>query len=281
MMTGQPWSVKGIDPKAREAAKDLARRSGMTLGEWLNQVILEDGLSDDPVMPPEASVNRRSALARAPFRRAEPAPHTRDEILRVSETLDTLASRIEAAESRTAQVVGGVDKSVTALVARLDGAEQDSANTAARFEDVAEELRADQARLHERLQGADPGSAEAETREVLSALRGDLDGVVSRLEAIPEDNAVMVESVIARIAERLEQAKLAPPTPCKAWSPPLANLSAGWALRKPNSPTSPLGWSRSPPTSPPASKRPARKWPKTLRWLPTAVSTAWSGRCRK
>ena len=207
MMTGQPWSVKGIDPKAREAAKDLARRSGMTLGEWLNQVILEDGLSDDPVMPPEASVNRRSALARAPFRRAEPAPHTRDEILRVSETLDTLASRIEAAESRTAQVVGGVDKSVTALVARLDGAEQDSANTAARFEDVAEELRADQARLHERLQGADPGSAEAETREVLSALRGDLDGVVSRLEAIPEDNAVMVESVIARIAERLEQAE--------------------------------------------------------------------------
>ncbi len=27
-----PWSVKGIDPKARELAKDLARRQGMTLG---------------------------------------------------------------------------------------------------------------------------------------------------------------------------------------------------------------------------------------------------------
>jgi localization factor PodJL len=42
MTAGAPWSVKGIDPKAREVAKDLARRSGMTLGEWLNQVILED-----------------------------------------------------------------------------------------------------------------------------------------------------------------------------------------------------------------------------------------------
>ena len=42
MTSGAPWSVKGIDPKAREVAKDLARRSGMTLGEWLNRVILED-----------------------------------------------------------------------------------------------------------------------------------------------------------------------------------------------------------------------------------------------
>jgi hypothetical protein len=46
-MSGAPWSVKGIDPKAREVAKDLARRSGMTLGEWLNHVILEDDLPED------------------------------------------------------------------------------------------------------------------------------------------------------------------------------------------------------------------------------------------
>ena len=41
MSASAPWSVKGIDAKAREVAKDLARRSGMTLGEWLNQMILE------------------------------------------------------------------------------------------------------------------------------------------------------------------------------------------------------------------------------------------------
>ncbi len=41
MSAGAPWSVKGIDAKAREVAKDLARRSGLTLGEWLNQMILE------------------------------------------------------------------------------------------------------------------------------------------------------------------------------------------------------------------------------------------------
>lgn len=41
MSASAPWSVKGIDAKAREVAKDLARRSGMTLGEWLNQMILQ------------------------------------------------------------------------------------------------------------------------------------------------------------------------------------------------------------------------------------------------
>ena len=49
MSAAAPWSVKGIEPKAREIAKDLARRSGMTLGEWLNQMILED--DDDGVTP--------------------------------------------------------------------------------------------------------------------------------------------------------------------------------------------------------------------------------------
>ncbi|MFT4074615.1 MAG: hypothetical protein QM647_03720 [Asticcacaulis sp.] len=41
MSANAPWSVKGIDARAREVAKDLARRSGLTLGEWLNQMILE------------------------------------------------------------------------------------------------------------------------------------------------------------------------------------------------------------------------------------------------
>jgi localization factor PodJL len=47
-----PWSVKGIRPEARETAKEAARRSGMSLGDWLNSVILhqaaEDGVQHDP-----------------------------------------------------------------------------------------------------------------------------------------------------------------------------------------------------------------------------------------
>jgi localization factor PodJL len=41
MKFGFPWSVKGIRPEARETAREAARRSGMSLGDWLNAVILQ------------------------------------------------------------------------------------------------------------------------------------------------------------------------------------------------------------------------------------------------
>ena len=34
-----PWSIKGVDFDAREAAKEAARRDGVTLGEWMNRAI--------------------------------------------------------------------------------------------------------------------------------------------------------------------------------------------------------------------------------------------------
>src|SRR5688572_24297314 len=51
MKPGIPWSVKGIDTEAREAAKHAARRSGMTLGEWLNTVIREQADDPEPQKP--------------------------------------------------------------------------------------------------------------------------------------------------------------------------------------------------------------------------------------
>ena len=231
MTSGPPWSVKGIDPKAREAAKDLARRSGMTLGEWLNQVILEDTAAEEaPPLPRPQPIDRRPT---APvYRRVEAPEHPGDEISRVTEALDRLAARIEAAESRTAAVVGGVDQSVTSMVRRLESAERENTITAARFEGAVAELRGDQGRLAERLQRAEQQAAapgpteavrtmegaiakvaghlyegEARTREAMAALREDLDGVAARVDAAPEAAAALVDSVVARIAERLEQAE--------------------------------------------------------------------------
>ncbi len=39
MKSGGPWNLRGLRPEAREAARDAARQSGMSVGEWLNDVI--------------------------------------------------------------------------------------------------------------------------------------------------------------------------------------------------------------------------------------------------
>jgi localization factor PodJL len=84
MKPGIPWSVKGIEPEAREAAKLAARRAGLTLGEWLNSVIFDQSahkvgathadshLWDDfvssapPPEPPRPEPDTRSRPPRAP-----------------------------------------------------------------------------------------------------------------------------------------------------------------------------------------------------------------------
>lgn len=53
-----PWSIKGVDFNAREAAKEAARRSGMTLGEWLNSVIA-DQAEELGVDPDEVDDNQK------------------------------------------------------------------------------------------------------------------------------------------------------------------------------------------------------------------------------
>src|SRR4029077_9701521 len=39
MKPGGPWNLRGLRPETVEAAREAARRSGMSVGEWLNKVI--------------------------------------------------------------------------------------------------------------------------------------------------------------------------------------------------------------------------------------------------
>ena len=42
-----PWHVKGVHPEAREVARDAARRSGLSVGEWLNSLIIDANADAD------------------------------------------------------------------------------------------------------------------------------------------------------------------------------------------------------------------------------------------
>ena len=139
MSSGAPWSVKGIDPKAREIAKDLARRSGMTLGEWLNQIILEDGpapaLSSEPKSATPVEPTTPMALSAAFESSARVAAPPRHELDRLFEGLDQLAARVEAAEHRSTLAISGIDQSVLGVLSRMENAEREQVHERERDED--------------------------------------------------------------------------------------------------------------------------------------------------
>jgi localization factor PodJL len=238
MTSGAPWSVKGIDPKAREIAKDLARRSGMTLGEWLNQMILDDGeeppsLEPAPRFTPPFPHALSSAFTSAPrVERLEAPAAAADELHRVFEGLDRLSARIEAAEHRSTLAISGIDQSVQGVLARMENAEREQVQVAARFEGALDETRTDQARIAERLRrieqdASGPRSAEAmralesalnkvaghlfegetRTREAIGVLRRDMDQLAKKAASSETSAQVLVDTVVARIASRLEKAE--------------------------------------------------------------------------
>jgi len=47
MKSGGPWNLRGLRPEARETARSAARRSGVSVGEWLNDIIEPDDDEDD------------------------------------------------------------------------------------------------------------------------------------------------------------------------------------------------------------------------------------------
>ncbi len=131
MATSLPWSVKGVDPRTRDAAKAAARRAGMTLGEWLDHKIRDESQgasSDAPEQLDIAALSERlarlsqgqmetssqAAVSAAPAR-SEPAQHdieavisqaaaterlTRESSARTAGALDSIARWIENTEQR-------------------------------------------------------------------------------------------------------------------------------------------------------------------------------------
>ncbi|PZR85607.1 MAG: hypothetical protein DI537_30410 [Stutzerimonas stutzeri] len=134
MATSLPWSVKGVDPRTRDAAKAAARRAGMTLGEWLDSKIREEAGEPEAVArdaeeqdivalsdrlarlsqggmqtsPPPQAAPAKPELTRermdAFITQAAMAERlTRDSNARTASALDSIAQWMERTESRLSQ----------------------------------------------------------------------------------------------------------------------------------------------------------------------------------
>ena len=112
------WSVKGVDDRARAVAKEKARLKGVTLGDYINNLLLEGHSEAGP---------------RDIYERPAAAPR--------HNPLDGLAQRIEAVEARSTLAITGIDQSVLGLLARLENTENSTSAMAAEVERMIDELR--------------------------------------------------------------------------------------------------------------------------------------------
>lgn len=186
MSAAAPWSVKGIDPKAREIAKDLARRSGMTLGEWLNSMIMEDGEDEDGVVPMPRRAHAAEAFdRRGRARRLDDAYDVNDPYHRLNASIEAIAARLEAAERRSTVAIQGVDQAVSGLVRRLEEQDARATATGRRLDDIADELREGHRRLRRFENDTGP-----KTEEGFKALETSLGALTGRLYDIEERQRV-------------------------------------------------------------------------------------------
>lgn len=184
MAGGGPWSVKGIDPKARAAAKEAAQRRGMTLGEYLSEKMLEE--NDNPI-PGQT----RDPLTGYPQRTQDPLSgggrlggygrytpnndHYGHGGVSTSE-IEALAQRLEATEHRSTLAITGIDQSVLGLLARLENVEQSQKEVEAQ---LASSLRSLESRLQETDESAE---------EIAAGISRSLKDVARRVDTISERN---------------------------------------------------------------------------------------------
>jgi localization factor PodJL len=134
MKPGIPWSVKGVEPELREIAKTAARRSGMTLGEWLNSAINDQAdtpVTDNTIAPDKVISGRISThpieraatrlediaeqLSRLAMRETETAPRYVSPPQEDNGNFARILSRVESNERQTVEAFTAVNERLALL----------------------------------------------------------------------------------------------------------------------------------------------------------------------
>ena len=193
-----PWSVKGVDPEAREAAKIAARRAGLTVGAWLNQMIrqtasdqLRSGAAGQAAHPgPNKSAGSQSGAtppgasneqffsggegwdtppqhpgyAQTPPPQPGMAPPPAPTIQAVFESIQRLSSRIEQAEKRTADTIAPIVDKVAELSEQLEQSKESGGTSTAPVERAVQKIA-------DRLDRMESGTPPSSSPGALSAAR--------------------------------------------------------------------------------------------------------------
>ncbi len=204
-MSEQSWVLKGIDPETRQKAEEEAALRGVTLADYLTDIVLQGALAEqllgaaapeeDPVEPSAAEIT------------FAPAPQENFAV----------RHRLEALERRVGLAVGGLDgavhsleSSVFGLAGRIDEAEILAADTADNLNVAMHETATNLAAMRKRLADAeDHAGALSDAHETLIAdFSARCAGIDSRIDTV-EDAARAANTSAAQLAVAHEALKYA------------------------------------------------------------------------
>ncbi len=233
------WSIKGVDFDAREAAREAADRAGMSLGEWLNEVISEraaelgespeDFDDEDRLSAVAARLSRMSGGQGAPEkgRRRIDARRMRDsddEPVRPArrQNVRALQREISFADGERAELL--LERAIDAFERRAHRSSEKTARAIAEMATMIETAQERAAEEGEALNAISDRLAEIERRMARSGekdstrpIRGALTRLETRLEELtrrsetpPEDSGMRdIEEKLSEIAARLDAAPVA------------------------------------------------------------------------
>jgi localization factor PodJL len=187
------WAARGIDQRAREAAREAARSEGLTLGEYLDRLMKVPAAELQPNEVPGQKDSHR------------PRPDS------ANEALERLTRRIEATEARSAMAITNMDNTIHDLVDRLEDNQQTTAAIAGHVEGVIDQLRETHEALKQKVRRLEEEDSQQDNLEALKALENALGKLASHVYeenelAQQETQAIKgrVESGFMDIIERVE-----------------------------------------------------------------------------
>ncbi|RYG35462.1 MAG: hypothetical protein EON93_06550, partial [Burkholderiales bacterium] len=194
-MTQGPWSVKGIDPKARELARERAQRQGVTLGQYLNSLLLEADSA------PVSEINLGDS-------RPHPASISDDhDLRRMSQEIDQLAQRLEASTSRSARAVAGIDKSILGLMGKVDTSGKAQLQALERVTRALGEIETTQSALRTRIGTIESGASASPTLEALKTLEASLGRLSDTVQSRAQDHddfRTLFDDKVSQVASKVD-----------------------------------------------------------------------------
>jgi len=209
MRPAVPWSVKGIEPEAREAAKQAAQRAGVTLGAWLNQMILDAGTdeigrtsAESMSRPAPQPSNQQSYIS-------QPAPY---DLAPVAETMREVINRVESSERRNAELARRLEQTVGQLAARFEESERAMDETPDRQNSdrqTLDPLERKIQQLADRLEEQERGRAARRNPDdkAIQTLEKAVNAVVDHLDTAErrtEESLADIRQTLAKVAQRVD-----------------------------------------------------------------------------